>query len=198
MNLTNALQQASKLLKHYQPFWDFNAFTQNPSHLKPLLTQLAHLTEAELWAIDNHPQQQAQFFAHVFAPLFEWLNHNEPVLAAKPQQALPFWLSTDIPGRKWQQIQQFASQLPTTGSALEWCAGKGHLGRLRSWQHKSPVISLEWQEALCTQGQNSAQQLKLPQTFICANAFKLPLPQSCNIPVWAALHACGDLHTQFL
>jgi hypothetical protein len=156
------------------------------------------LTETELWVLDNQPQQQAQFFTQAFAPLFNWLNIHEPALAATSEQALPFWLNTDIPGRKWQQIQQFAKELPTTGNTLEWCAGKGHLGRLRSWQHQCAVVSLEWQEALCAQGQKNAQRLKLPQSFICGNAFHLPLADNSHIPVWAALHACGDLHVQFL
>ncbi|WP_306170157.1 methyltransferase [Shewanella sp. UCD-KL12] len=113
------------------------------------------------------------------------------------QQASHF--SAGIKGRKWQQITSFAAQIkPTNTEVLEWCAGKGHLGRLIAKAHARPVVSLEWQQSLCDAGTEFAQQWRLPQTFICADAFephqsKLQAKQQA-----VALHACGDLHVRLL
>ena len=41
-------------------------------------------------------------------------------------------LNVDVPGRKWQQIEAFASRLSFAVPPkhwLDWCSGKGHLGR---------------------------------------------------------------------
>ena len=49
-------------------------------------------------------------------------------------------LNVDVPGRKWQQIEAFGAALTFTQTPahwLDWCAGKGHLGRrlLQPGQH---------------------------------------------------------------
>ncbi|MGX9461568.1 methyltransferase [Shewanella sp. A14] len=116
--------------------------------------------------------------------------------------------SAHIKGRKWQQITAFANQVDPLSQTkltrlpiLEWCAGKGHLGRLVAKQQLVEVTSLEWQASLCAQGQAFSNQWKLPQHFICADAFA---PQDSSEP-WLyskqhaiALHACGDLHVRLL
>jgi hypothetical protein len=41
-------------------------------------------------------------------------------------------LNVDVPGRKWQQIEAFGSRLSFASPPthwLDWCSGKGHLGR---------------------------------------------------------------------
>lgn len=116
-------------------------------------------------------------------------------------------LATGIPGRKWQQIMQFSQALSFQhpgNRLLEWCAGKGHLGRLISVQHQQQVLSLEWQQSLCQQGEALVreQQQKLPnmhQHFRQGDALS---PQAGEllkeIQSVVALHACGDLHTQLI
>lgn len=124
------------------------------------------------------------------------------------QQADLAHFSAHIKGRKWQQITAFAAQINPQGQSqlsrlpiLEWCAGKGHLGRLVAKQQQVDVTSLEWQASLCKQGEAFAAQWQLPQRFICADAFaplsskhKVFYPQQHAI----ALHACGDLHVRLI
>ncbi|MGL6121695.1 MAG: methyltransferase, partial [Shewanella sp.] len=124
--------------------------------------------------------------------------------------------SAHIKGRKWQQITAFVQHLPQLNlPVLEWCAGKGHLGRLIAKARGVEVVSLEWQAPLCDAGQAFADQWQLLQTFICADAFAIGVehsstavneqvdhPLSAN-PLTArqqavALHACGDLHVRLL
>ena len=124
------------------------------------------------------------------------------------QQADLAHFSAHIKGRKWQQITAFAEQINpqyqttlTPLPILEWCAGKGHLGRLVAKQQQVQVTSLEWQANLCEQGQAFAKQWQLPQRFMCADAFA---PLNPNESIFypqqhaIALHACGDLHVRLL
>ncbi|WP_299493622.1 methyltransferase [uncultured Shewanella sp.] len=111
--------------------------------------------------------------------------------------------SAHIKGRKWHQITAFTQSISDTVfnnqyPVLEWCAGKGHLGRLIAKTQEVSVLSIEWQEDLCRAGEAFAQQWVLPQHFICADAFTegraYIKQQQCVI----ALHACGDLHVNLL
>ncbi|MDT3281565.1 methyltransferase [Shewanella scandinavica] len=160
----------------------------------------------------------------------------EPSLAdstAAQQGGLSFddeaHFSAHIKGRKWQQITAFVQHLPQLNlPVLEWCAGKGHLGRLIAKARGADVLSLEWQAQLCEAGQAFADKWQLSQTFICADAFAIgaehaatntstttsittsittveaPAQHAAKAnPLIArqqavALHACGDLHVRLL
>lgn len=104
-----------------------------------------------------------------------------------------------VPGRKWQQITAFAATLPKARAPLlEWCGGKGHLGRLLRWQHGCPVLTLERDPSLCEQGQQLARRSRVEQEFTA-----LDVLTDAAAPVLAgrhavALHACGELHRHLL
>lgn len=125
--------------------------------------------------------------------------------------------SAHIKGRKWQQITDFVQALPLGSSSgpesvdlecndsrpeveglLEWCAGKGHLGRLLAKSTGLSVTSLEWQQTLCDAGERFARRWQLPQRFICGDAFDAPAELFAGNQHAVALHACGDLHISLL
>ncbi len=134
-------------------------------------------------------------------PKLALMENRTPLLS--PQCESRF--SAHIKGRKWQQINAFVHQLNGVLKSdepklpiLEWCAGKGHLGRLIAKSFSVPVVSLEWQKKLCVAGQGFADKWQLPQTFVCEDAFNLsssPLKRQQHA---VALHACGDLHIELL
>ena len=210
--IADAIQQGAALLQRYHPFWSFNAFTAalapTGDFLAPISNTTQALDEDALWQLDGDEQLQAEYFGEHFADLFAWQTKHLPPKfissnADATDSAWPFWLHTDIPGRKWQQIQAFCQQLPNAHAAIEWCAGKGHLGRAYSWRHQANVTSLEYQGALCEQGQALAKKVGVNQTFIQADIYQLPLAQppsneAPHSPLWLAMHACGALHVQFL
>ena len=110
-------------------------------------------------------------------------------------------LQVDVPGRKWQQIEAFAQSLtfkqkPTHW--LDWCAGKGHLGR-RLMSAGEQLTCLEYDSALIESGQQLSQRHHLPahhiQQDVLAPEAALQLTARMT-PV--ALHACGDLHVRLL
>lgn len=193
--------QVSELLERYRAYWQFSPLAcQDLPWQAALNKQLLSLSLDELAAIDQSPELQHAQFGHFFPelaalPLF-WQAHAQAKVDAKP----PFWLTNGIHGRKLEQIQQFCHFVPQSDlPVLEWCAGKGHLGRLLAAATGCQVTSVEWQQALCAQGQQLAEHFKLPQQFVQADVFSaeaatLVTPEQQVV----ALHACGQLHLRLL
>ena len=123
---------------------------------------------------------------------------------AFPQHALaqrPSRLNAGVPGRKWQQIEAFAACLQFARQPrhwLDWCAGKGHLGRLLA--HDGGALTcLEHDAELIEAGQRLSERTGLDaahiQQDVMADSAAARL-LSEHTPV--ALHACGDLHVRLL
>ncbi len=120
---------------------------------------------------------------------------SAPQLAATPAPV-------DVPGRKWLQIQAFAAALPLAEDEaqhwLDWCAGKGHLGRYLA-MHGQQASCLEWDAALVAAGQHLSQKqgvsVRHQQQDVMADGVAEHLHPGVT-PV--ALHACGDLHVRLL
>jgi hypothetical protein len=108
-------------------------------------------------------------------------------------------LCRGIPGRKQAQIEAYASALGRPlAPVLEWCAGKGHLGRLLAAAWGVPVMSLELDPALCAAGTELARHGHADQRFVCADALNPASAHHLNGRHAVALHACGDLHRHLL
>ncbi|WP_447754353.1 methyltransferase [Pseudomonas nicosulfuronedens] len=122
-------------------------------------------------------------------------------LPAHAFAALPHRLTVDVPGRKLQQIAAFASRLNFTQPPqhwLDWCAGKGHLGRALA-QDGTPLLSLELDPQLVQDGQRMSNRLALQaqhrqQDVLATGTDEHLHPEHTAI----ALHACGDLHVRLL
>ncbi|QAY90403.1 methyltransferase [Pseudomonas sp. ACM7] len=110
-------------------------------------------------------------------------------------------LNVDVPGRKWQQIEAFASRLQFADAPshwLDWCSGKGHLGR-RLLTAEQQLTCLEYDPALVASGQALSQRhqlhaLHVEQDVLAADAASFL--KADHTPV--ALHACGDLHVRLM
>lgn len=107
--------------------------------------------------------------------------------------------SWHIPGGKLSQITAFAA---VTGAPrapiLEWCAGKGHLGRHYARRWGGQVTSLEWDSALCAEGRALANASGIEQDFVVADALADEAMRYLDGRHVVALHACGDLHRTLL
>lgn len=188
----------NRVLQQYQHYWRHVAFSCQdfPWQNSALNEFLWQLPDAQINEIDQSAILQRQYFSAFFPELFEIL---VPEMISGTGLPVPFWLSKGIGGRKLEQIDAFFQVLPsTTMPVLEWCAGKGHLGRLLSFQRGNSVVSVEFQSQLCTDGQQLADKYQLPQTMIQADVLQsgsdLLLPQQQVL----ALHACGQLHVHLL
>src|SRR5690606_15753317 len=113
---------------------------------------LLALDEQQLKQIDNSSELQQQVFAPFFPALYALPQLTVPT-AEQPLSPLPFWLENGIGGRKLQQIDAVCQHWPEQAlPVVEWCAGKGRLGRILAHRFTAPVTSIEWQAALCRQG----------------------------------------------
>ena len=107
-------------------------------------------------------------------------------------------LNVDVPGRKWQQIEAFGAALnfaATPHHWLDWCAGKGHLGR-RLLQPGQQLTCLEYDPALIASGKALSDHHGLPVTHRLQDVMADVAISSEHTPI--ALHACGDLHVRML
>lgn len=107
-------------------------------------------------------------------------------------------LNVDVPGRKWQQIEAFGAALTfaqTPAHWLDWCAGKGHLGR-RLLQPGQRLTCLEYDPALIASGQALSDHHGLPAAHCLQDVMADVAIDPEHTPV--ALHACGDLHVRLL
>ncbi|MBC3257371.1 methyltransferase [Pseudomonas paralactis] len=107
-------------------------------------------------------------------------------------------LNVDVPGRKWQQIEAFGAALTfaqTPAHWLDWCAGKGHLGR-RLLQPGQRLTCLEYDPALIASGQALSDHHGLPAAHCLQDVMADVAIAPEHTPV--ALHACGDLHVRLL
>jgi hypothetical protein len=104
-----------------------------------------------------------------------------------------------IPGRKAAQIDAFAAAVGKPQAPLvEWCAGKGHLGRrfLMSWGGEARA--LERNAVLCREGEALSARAGLQQRFAVADVLAPEAAASLAGAHAIALHACGDLHRRLI
>jgi hypothetical protein len=116
-------------------------------------------------------------------------------------ETVPTAFTVDVPGRKWQQIEAFASRLGfrrAPDNWLDWCAGKGHLGR-RLAHDGTALTCIELDPGLVSEGQLLSRRLGLAAEHREQDALADGAAHhlsAAHTPV--ALHACGDLHVRLL
>ncbi|MCQ4286518.1 SAM-dependent methyltransferase [Pseudomonas stutzeri] len=109
--------------------------------------------------------------------------------------------SVDVPGRKWRQIQAFSSALAFSEHPqhwLDWCAGKGHLGRQLANRGGS-LTCLEWDPALVAAGNRLSERLGIDAKHCRQDVMhEGATAQLGPLVTPVALHACGDLHVRLI
>ena len=161
-----------------------------------LAAELRALDEATLEQLVQEPDEALRWLAPHLPALLRSVELC--ALPALPARALPEpdrRFDAGVPGRKRAQIEAFAARLPATGlPLLEWCAGKGHLGRRLALADGVPVRSLEIDPALCADAERLAERSRLPQRVVCADALDPASRPHLHGHAVLALHACGELH----
>lgn len=204
-HLLSRFQALDHFLLQHQALWRPRPFTERQLPWEtehPALAQwLRQRTLSDAEAAHNHPEtlDAPAPYPQLAAQAAQLAAVGElPAIAIAPA---PPRLNVDVPGRKWQQIEAFASHLGFTHTPrhwLDWCAGKGHLGRrlLHNDQH---LTCLEYDPALVQAGQTLSQHHGLNaehrlQDVLADDTDQQLSPQ--HTPV--ALHACGDLHVRLI
>ncbi len=194
------LQRLDQLLTDYQWLWLPQPFKQHTpdwcSRLPELNQQLLALDDLQLSQLQKSDVQlMTLLMKHL--PELGVLSELTQLTAAQPValKTLNPRFHSAIPGRKWQQIQAFCGALgQVERPLLEWCGGKGHLGRLLAAQWQQPVTTIEWGDKLCDAGEQLAERSKVKQRFKVLDVLS-SLPNGLFQKQHAvALHACGELH----
>ncbi|ROR24117.1 methyltransferase [Vibrio crassostreae] len=198
----------SFLLEH-QVYWRSEPFHlcqtqqqpwQEANH--PLVDWLEDLSIESIQTLKENPELLAEELIR-FLPDLELANQNIQFdNTALVGLHLPRGTADGIPGRKLQQIVSMGEAVLDHHHGkewLEWCSGKGFLGRILSQQSKQKVTSFEWQQSLCESGQKIADARRLEMTFVQGDAFSESADKVFNSNQHAvALHACGDLHVELV
>ncbi|MDU9408731.1 methyltransferase [Pseudomonas sp. zfem001] len=204
-DLLARFQALDSFLLQHQALWRPRPFhyLQLPweSELPELAAWLRSRSLEQAEASDNSP------FALGGPAPFPELAHRAQALSGlgeipsldSPPRAHTF--SVDVPGRKLDQIQAFANHLQfrqRPAHWLDWCSGKGHLGRWLTHDDQH-LTCLEYDPALIESGSALSKRLGLAAAHLQQDV----LADDCSerlrkehTPV--ALHACGDLHVRLL
>lgn len=209
MDYAERFQQLDAWLARYQSVWRASPFTQHQLPWEQDWPELAvWLRSRSLAQAEQAHTQLASLNAP--APFAELLSDSQALSAvpdwygAAPTQVWPELLERHIPGRKWQQISLFAQAYQQrcrqpAGHWLDWCAGKGHLGRLLAWQGGQSLTCLERDPALNRQGQSLSHALHLTAGHIDCDVMTVQAWQHLRAEhSLLALHACGQLHMTLL
>ncbi|WP_434154167.1 methyltransferase [Pseudomonas sp. JZ134] len=197
----NALD--SFLIQH-QALWRPKPFTQ------PTLPWEKANPELSSWLRSRSLEEAEATHTHPHAlkapsPFPAWAEEARQLcmIGELPRQysEAPNRLSVDVPGRKWQQVEAFAHHALFNSPPshwLDWCSGKGHLGR-RLGVHGAAFDCLEYDPSLVETGQRISKRLGLSahhyEQDVMADSVTERL-KAFHTPV--ALHACGDLHVRLM
>ncbi|NOY24782.1 MAG: methyltransferase [Oligoflexia bacterium] len=201
--LGSRLAALTAWLAEWRAVWTGRAFMEQPVAWEADLPDLAGwLRDRSLDEIEAH---EAAPHRHPDAPalLVCWAERSAALTALPslgeppPGVPAPRRLST----RKWAQIQSFAASVDRLepASLIDWCAGKGHLGRTLGQTLGRRVHAVERDPHLCEVGQSLARRAGVEMAFTVADVLLDPLDELV-LPGRSivALHACGDLGTRAL
>ncbi|RKF15929.1 methyltransferase [Alginatibacterium sediminis] len=200
-HLVKLFVELDTALADSQAFWNIQAFEYQ--HLpkqwpKPLRDWLSQQGESDLDCLESKTQNQKVRHLESLVGGLNFPRVEFPKIA-NAEIDLPFWITNGIKGRKLDQLQQFCCAIPRTElPRLEWCAGKGHLGRIAYHINPQPTQSLEWDDQLCLEGAQLAKQHNMDIQFQNCDVLNSEVQLTCSQQHVLALHACGDLHTHLL
>ncbi|QSP95327.1 methyltransferase [Marinobacter salinisoli] len=198
-------QQLNDWLRQHRELWASAPFMEpvpDWTLSQPGLADwVSGLSEAQCRSLDDDPAGLAALAAEYLPSLGRYDELVRVGEWSNPQQAdkatLPEVHAVDMPGRKRLQAGAFSAALqPLAHPVMDWCCGKGHLGRTLAARGQ-PVTGLEWNAELVQDGNRLAERFGDPVSLRCQDvmASDLTLPAEAH---GVALHACGDLHRQLI
>lgn len=203
MSLLRRQRQLACLLQAQRPYWHAQPFREpRPdwcSSQPAMVAELLALDHTRLDALNADNDAALAWLAAYLPEVGELrsLIHLAPA-AQPPASAVDERWAWEIPGRKRAQIEAFAASARCAGRpVVDWCGGKGHLGRLLAGQWRQAVHTLEIDPVLCAEGGRLAARQAATQDFVVADALAVTdWPRRDQHAV--ALHACGELHRRLL
>ncbi|MBE0352183.1 methyltransferase [Pseudoalteromonas lipolytica] len=202
MTLAQHFAALDTLLYSTRQYWQCTAFDFDDIPWPELTSLLWAIDDSQVSELDADQHALYQYFCDAIDGVDELNALCELPTTKLPRNEFPFWISNGIKGRKFEQLQDFVAAISKNSQqhpVLEWCAGKGHLGRMLAFSGAPSVHSIELQEHLCEQGAHSAKQQQLAMQFSQANVLTDNTDAFFKTEQHAvALHACGRLHQTFM
>lgn len=192
------------VLGEFEAFWRPSPFhDERPAwceRLPALAEAVQRLAPGELEAMGDDPDAALGWLAPRLRGLAELAALAAlPPLRPRPLPPCGRHFDWSIPGRKRAQIEAFAAAIGEVRHPLvEWCAGKGALGRALAHRRGQPVVSLEKDATLVDAGIMLARRAGVRQVFIRGDALAAESAMHLAGRHAVALHACGDLHLALL
>lgn len=200
-------QHLNDWLVQHQPIWKPAPFIEPvPTWVlsyPKLACRVAELTDAECDELTDKPEALVDIVSQYVPGLAlygQMVSMPELAPGATDIMAatLPEVRATDMPGRKREQAGAFTATLaPFQQPILDWCCGKGYLSRTLAVRSHKSVEGYEWDPGLVAGGNQLATHFGDAVRIHCQDV----MAQNVAIPAnthGVALHACGDLHRQFL
>jgi len=203
--------QLTNFLKEFEPLWRERPFTTRNlrweghyPHLRPALLSLDQetLEAAEL---------DIELLKSAVPGLADIIGQGQelsivPRLAgqSKGDDGPSLRTIREVKHRKQKQIVAFLEGLgglgiPLGGTWIEWCAGKGHLGRGLIDCGATNVIALERQKELVQKGRSLAAKYGYNQMFFESDVLHdTPPSPIADADGIVGLHACGSLTDKLL
>lgn len=191
------------ILKNTQ-FWQPRPFTEAPCPWEDEFSDLAReLRGLSLEAIEAYESYPGGYPST--SDLYNTLKAKALELTAIPSSGNTGTFTVKdrrgIKEKKWRQICAFAKAAHPVlhrckaPGLLDWCGGKGHLGRSLALEHKRDLTLLDMNEILVTSGALLARDSGLECQSIPIDALSQNAANSLG-PNFAivALHACGQLN----
>lgn len=188
------------LLSDHRAVWSSRPFTVDRAAWEddhPALAAWCRArTPAELDALEA-----AGGAAELPEPLAGWWRESSTLTALPRRAAPPLPHDHDaalaVPGRKWAQLRALggaaAPLAAEAGRVVDWCAGKGHLGRTIAARAGASLVAVERKPELVAAGRALARTQGVGARFLTADVLTAPLEGVATGSVLVALHACGVL-----
>ncbi len=208
-DLEGRFEELFTFLSKHRPLWSERSFvlphlSWEEDHPR-LVTWLRGLP---LDAIKDYDANPRKLQRDAPAPLGEWadsaLSLVEVTRLTGADVSVPRSgrLIKGVPARKLAQVEAFASvvasAVPAGMTVVDWCAGKGHLGRVLAGLLDHEVICLEHQESLGDTGARLDYNARVHCAHINLDVLRQQAREVLPGRAAVALHACGDLHRQLL
>jgi hypothetical protein len=203
-NLARQFLTLHQIVSQHADWWQPNPFYLSHlpwEHAHPDIAQfLRQLDDSTLAAMEHAhwPTKMPQMLRDLCNTITQ-ATHLAPLPAQTWSMPAIHGVQWHIPGRKWAQIHAFAAHIPPSPDIsilVDWCAGKGHLGRMLSLSQQRPCECIEINATLCEEGAALARQTGAALTFTCDDALRVQsLPPHALV---CALHACGPLHVKLI
>lgn len=207
-SLETRFRALERLLRAHEPFWSVSPFhVPRPAWVTShgaLARELLALPQARLQALARDDEALRDRLARHLPGLRSLgvLARDAGADPPEPTRGDPERLFTHVPGAKRCQVEAFVATLEGASAPaapiLEWCAGKGHLGRWLARRHGRPVTSIEIDPRLCRDGARLAARVGAEQRFECRDVLAPDARSLAGGRHAVALHACGDLHRRLV